>query len=140
MAARKIGLSLGRGAELSASEVEELVVKLDKEGAPASKIGLIMRDQYAVPSVKKITGKNVKEILESHGIKAELPEDLGNVIRKAVRIASHLDRNPKDFRTKRSLEIVEARVNKLATYYKRKGVLPKDWRYDRERAVLLARS
>ncbi|MEM3453464.1 MAG: 30S ribosomal protein S15, partial [Candidatus Hadarchaeum sp.] len=136
MATRKTGLSLGRGAELSASEVEGLVVKLGKEGVPPSKIGLILRDQHAVPNVKKLTGKSVKEILEAHGIKAELPEDLVNVIRNAVRIASHLDRNPKDFRTKRSLERVEARVNKLATYYKRKGILPADWRYDRERAAL----
>lgn len=139
MAVKKTGLSLGRGAELSASEVEELVVKLGKEGVPPSKIGLVLRDQYAVPSVKKFTGKSAKEILDSHGVKVELPEDLVNVIRRAVRISSHLGRNPKDFRTKRSLEMVEARVNKLAAYYKRKGVLPADWRYDRERAALLVR-
>ncbi|MEM3513902.1 MAG: 30S ribosomal protein S15 [Candidatus Hadarchaeum sp.] len=139
MAARKAGLSLGRGAVLSAGEVEELVVKLGKEGVPLSKIGLILRDQHAVPDIKKITGKSVKEILEANGIKSELPEDLVNVIRNAVRIATHLGRNPKDFRTKRSLERVEARVNKLATYYKRKGILPADWRYDRERAALLVR-
>lgn len=139
MSVRKTALSLGRGAELSASEVEELVVRLGKEGVPPSKIGLILRDQHAVPDVKKLTGKSVKEILESHGIKAEIPEDLLNVIRNAVRIANHLSRNPKDFRTKRSLEMVEARVNRLADYYKRKGVLPADWRYDRERAALLVR-
>ncbi|MGC8817552.1 MAG: 30S ribosomal protein S15 [Candidatus Hadarchaeum sp.] len=138
MAARKTGMGL-RGTELSASEVEEIVVKLGKEGVPPSRIGIILRDQHAVPDVKKLTGKSVKEILEAHGIKMELPEDLANVIRSAVRIAGHLSRNPKDFRTKRSLERIEARVNKLATYYKRKGVLPADWRYDRERAALLVR-
>ena len=137
MAARKTGL--GKGTELSAAEVEDLVVKLSKEGVTPSRIGLILRDQYAVPDVKKATGKSVKEILEAHRIKLELPEDLFNVIRSAVRIANHLARNPKDFRTKRSLEMVEARVNRLAAYYKRKGVLPRDWRYDRERAALLVR-
>jgi len=140
MAAKKLSTSLTRRGELSASEVEDLVVKLGKEGVSSSKIGLILRDQYAVPSVKGITGKSVKQILESHGVKVELPEDLVRVILNAVKINNHLSRNPKDFRTKRSLERVEARINKLAAYYRREGILPVDWRYDRERAALLARA
>jgi len=139
MTARKSSLSFGRVAEMTAAEVEELVVKLGREGVPASRIGLVLRDQHAVPSIKKSTGKSVKKILEAHGVKAEFPEDLVNVIHNAVRIYSHLSRNPKDFRTKRSLERVEARINKLAAYYKRAGILPSDWRYDRERAALLVR-
>ena len=138
MSARKPGVGL-RGNDMSASEVESLVVKLGKEGITASKIGLVLRDQHAVPSVKDITGKSVKTILESHDIKVELPEDLVSVILNAVRIYNHLSRNPKDFGTKRSLERVEARINKLAAYYKREGMLPADWRYNRERAALLTR-
>lgn len=125
---------------LSASEVEELVVKLAKDGVPPSKIGLILRDQHAVPSVKGATGKSVKQILDARGIKAELPEDLMRVILRAVRLYDHLGRNPRDLGTKRSLEIVEARISKLAKYYRHKGVLPADWRYDRERAALLVRA
>lgn len=139
MAARKTSIVLGRGSDMSSSEVESLVVKLGKEGVPASKIGLVLRDQHAVPSVKEATGKSVKGILESNDVKVELPEDLVSVILNAVKIYSHLSRNPKDFGTKRSLERVEARINKLATYYKREGILPADWRYNRERAALLAR-
>ncbi|RLG57207.1 MAG: 30S ribosomal protein S15 [Hadesarchaea archaeon] len=124
---------------LPPAKVEELVVKLGKERVQPSRIGLILRDQYAVPSVKEITGKSVKQILESHGIKFDIPEDLSRVILKAVRLYNHLARNPKDFKVKRSLEMTEARINKLAKYYKRKGALPENWRYDRERAALLAR-
>ena len=127
-------------SELSSSEVEELVVKLAKEGTPASKIGVILRDQYAVPSVEQATGKSVGQILRAGGLSPELPEDLVNIIRKAVRLYGHLDRNPKDFKTKRALEVVEARIIKLAKYYRREGVLPPDWRYDRERAALLVRA
>ncbi len=128
-----------RVAGLSASEVEEMVVKLGKEGVPNSKIGLVLRDQFAVPSIKEVTGKSVKQILGAHGVEVELPDDLANVIKDAVKIYNHLERNPKDFRTKRSLERLEARINKLATYYRRKGTLSPDWRYDRDRAALMMR-
>lgn len=127
-------------SELSPSEIEELVVRLAREGNPTSKIGVIMRDQYAVPSVRQATGKSLGQILKASGLKFELPEDLVNIIRKAVNLYGHLDRNPKDFKTKRALEVIEARVIKLAKYYKREGVLPPDWRYDRERAALLVRA
>lgn len=138
MSARKPGAGL-RGSEMSSSEVESLVVKLGKEGMSASKIGLVLRDQHAVPSVKEATGKSIKAILAAQEVKSELPEDLVSVILNAIKIYNHLSRNPKDFGTKRSLERVEARINKLAAYYKREGVLPADWRYNRERAALLTR-
>ena len=134
---RRTGAKLN---ELSASEVEELVVKLAKEGTPPSKIGIVLRDQHAVPGVKEATGKGVRQILDTHGLRPELPEDLINKIRKAVALHRHLDRNPKDFGTKRALEVVEAQIIKLAKYYRIKGILPSDWRYDRERAAILVRA
>lgn len=129
-----------RLSELSSREVEELVVKLAKEDTPPSRIGIILRDQHAVPSIKEATGKSAKQILDANDIKPELPEDLTNKIRKAVALHSHLDRNPKDFGSKRALEVVEAEINKLAKYYRQKGILPSGWRYDRERAALLVRA
>ncbi len=131
------------GARLSglpASDVEELVVKLAKEGIPPSRIGIIMRDQHAVPSVEEATGKGVQQILDAQGLRPEIPEDLMNKIRKAVPLYGHLERNPRDFGAKRALEVVEAEINKLAKYYKRKGSLSPDWRYDRERAAILVRA
>ena len=129
-----------RISELSSREVEDLVVKLAKEDTPPSRIGIILRDQHAVPSIKAATGKSVKQILDANDIKPELPENLINKIRKAVALYSHLDRNPRDFGSKRALEVVEAEINKLAKYYRQKGVLSPSWRYDRERAALLARA
>jgi small subunit ribosomal protein S15 len=126
--------------ELTAGEIEKEVVRLAKEGVSPSKIGLILRDQYAIPDVKEATGKTLLKILDSHGVRPELPEDLANVIKKAVRLYAHLERNRKDFKSKRSLETIESRINRLSRYYKRKGLLPEDWRYDRERAAILVRS
>ena len=140
MASERKGRAGARLSELSASDVEELVAKLVKGGTPPSRIGVILRDQHAVPSVKGATGKSVKQILDAHGLKPELPEDLVNKIRKAVALYSHLDRNPRDFGSKRALEVVEAEIVKLAKYYRGEGVLPAGWRYDRERAALLVRA
>jgi small subunit ribosomal protein S15 len=125
--------------QMPVSEIEELVVKLAKEGNPPSKIGVVLRDQYGVPSVKLATGKDMVEILAARGVKPEIPEDLFNLLKKAVRLHRHLERNRRDKPSKRSLECVEARIVKLARYYVREGVLPKGWRYDRERAALLVR-
>lgn len=126
-------------AGLSPSEVEELIVRLGKEGVQPSKIGIVLRDQYAVSSVKQFTGKKVAQILASHGIKASLPEDLTSLILLAVKMSSHVGRHKKDFTMRRSFEITEARINALAKHYKQKGILPREWKYDRERAALLVR-
>ncbi|MFN4132942.1 MAG: 30S ribosomal protein S15 [Candidatus Hadarchaeales archaeon] len=124
---------------LTPEEAVSTVVKLAREGVPPSKIGLILRDQHGVPDVKKLTGKSIKQIMDSAGVKSSLPEDLANVIKEAVRLYAHLSKHKKDTMSYRALERVESRINRLSRYYKRIGVLPKEWRYDRERAALLVK-
>ena len=45
--------------EYSTEEIEELILKLNKEGNSASKIGVILRDQYGIPDVKVVTGMKI---------------------------------------------------------------------------------
>lgn len=123
--------------EITKEELYALIERLAREGNPPSKIGLILRDQYGVGNVREITGKRLGEILEELGVKRAVPEDLANLIRKAVVLLNHLSKHRKDFRSKRALEIVEGKINALARYYIRRGKLPKDWKYERERAALL---
>ena len=111
-------------------EVEALVVKLAKEGHSPSMIGIILRDQYGIPLVKPITGKSITQILREHGLARPIPEDLENLLRKAARIAAHLEKHRKDYHNKRALQLVEAKIHRLAKYYKRKGILPPDWKYE----------
>ena len=111
-------------------EVEQLVVELARRGFMPSQIGMILRDQYGIPLVKPITGKKLTEILEEHGIKQELPEDLLNLIRKALRIRKHLEEHPKDMASRRGLQLVESKIHRLVKYYKRTGKLPKDFVYN----------
>jgi small subunit ribosomal protein S15 len=110
-------------------EVEAFVIRLAKEGNSLSKIGTILRDQYAIPLVKPLTGNSISDILKIAEMAPSMPEDLGNLVKKAQRLAVHMDKNKKDLHNKRSMQVIEARIHKLSRYYKREGVLPKNWKY-----------
>ncbi|MEN6291766.1 MAG: 30S ribosomal protein S15 [Methanobacterium sp.] len=125
--------------EYSTEEIEELILKLTKEGNSTSKIGIILRDQYGIPDVKLITGQKITKILEKHGQGLEYPEDLMNLIRRAVNIREHLEENPKDLHTRRGLSIIESKIRRLVRYYTNEGVLPEGWRYDPRSAALLVK-
>jgi small subunit ribosomal protein S15 len=113
----------------SPKEIEELVVKYSKEGLTPSQIGLKLRDQHSIPLIKPITKKSIGEILEENGLKGEMPEDLDNIVRKAVGLQKHLKSNKGDNRNVRSLELIEAKVHRLSVYYKRIERIPKNWKY-----------
>lgn len=116
--------------DLKAEEVEKLVLKLFNEGYEPSMIGMILRDTYGVPSVKQITGKKIVEILKENGVEIKLPEDIKSLIKRAINLRKHLERHKKDYHNKRGLQLIEAKIHRLASYYKEKGVLPEDWKYD----------
>ena len=113
----------------TAKEVEELVVKYGKDGVPMSQIGIKLRDQHAIRLAKAITKKSVKKMLEENNVKPEIPEDLNNIVKKAINLQRHLKNNNSDKRNVRSLELVEAKVHRISTYYKRIGALPQNWKY-----------
>lgn len=125
--------------EYSTEEIEEIILKLRKEGKSTSVIGVILRDQYGIPDVKSVTDMKITHILEKHGQTEDYPEDLMNLIRKAVNIRDHLKENPKDLHTKRGLQLVESRIRRLVKYYTREGVLPEGWRYEPKQAALLVK-
>ena len=113
----------------SPAEIEELVIKYSKDGLTPSQIGIKLRDQHAIPLIKSITKKSMGQILEQHDLKAEMPEDLENIVRKAIGLQKHLKANKGDNRNVRSLELIEAKVHRLSVYYKRIGRISKTWKY-----------
>jgi len=119
-------------------EVEELVVSLYRKGYPPSMIGMILRDTYGIPSVRAVTGKKLVRILRERGLAPEIPEDLANLIRRAARVRRHLEEHPKDYHSKRGLQLIESKIHRLVKYYKRIGVLPPDWEYKPERVSIFA--
>ena len=121
----------------SKEEVERLVVKIAKDGYQTAKVGLILRDQYGIPSVKAVTGNTILRILEENELKPTLPEDLFNLLRKAVNLRDHLAKNKRDAHSKRGLELLESKIRRLVKYYVRTKGLPADWKYDPEQAKLI---
>lgn len=113
----------------SAEQVSSLVVKMSKDGATPSEIGLKLRDEHSVPLARSVTGKTVTQILAANNVKSEMPEDLERLVKKAVGLQKHLKAHNSDHRNVRSLELVEAKVHRLAKYYKSVGKLPADWKY-----------
>lgn len=102
-----------------------------------SQIGVILRDAHGVTQPKVVTGNKVLRILRSHGLAPELPEDLYFMIRKAVNMRKHLERNRKDKDTKFRLILVESRIHRLARYYRSVAVLPPNWKYESATASTL---
>lgn len=113
-------------------EVEDLVVKLSQDGLQPAQIGLRLRDQYGIPSVKQVTDKKVTEILEENDEAPEIPSDLQNLLDKAHNLQDHLDENDNDSQAERRLELTEAKIRSLASYYREEGKIPENWEYERD--------
>ena len=110
-------------------EVEAIVFNLAKEDHPTSNIGIILRDQYGIPLAKSILGKSISQTLRESGLAPSLPEDLDVLMKKAANLRIHIERNNKDLHNKRFLQLIETRIRKLSRYYKRRGILPLEWKY-----------
>jgi len=122
---------------LSGNEVEDLVVKYKREGMTGAQIGLRLRDIHAVPSIQLSTGKALDQILANNKLTSEIPDDLMSLMRKAVNLGRHIDKNKKDNHNKHALQNVEAKIRRLVNYYQKTGRLPAAWRYSLSSAKLL---
>ena len=122
------------------SEVESEVVKLARKGFSKSMIGITLRDSMGVPLVKVVTGKKISQILENNDIKSPLPEDLSNLVKRALIIRKHLEVNRKDLEAKKGLNRTESKIYRLIKYYRKKKILAPDFKYDPEKIrTLVAR-
>ncbi|HWQ65504.1 MAG TPA: 30S ribosomal protein S15 [Methanospirillum sp.] len=113
------------------------IVEMKKQGVSSAQIGLILRDKHGVPSVKLATGKRVDQILRENGLIGSIPEDLRNLIEKALGMRKHLSENKKDLHNKRQLNLTEAKVRRLVKYYVKSTRLPKGWVYKPDTAEIL---
>ncbi|MCK4332482.1 MAG: 30S ribosomal protein S15 [Thermoplasmatales archaeon] len=124
-------------SSLNPREIEARIIELAKSEKSTSEIGMILRDQYAVPDVKIATDKKISQILENNNIKFEIPEDLRNLIRTALTLRKHLDTNKKDLKNKRNLQLTESKIRRLTKYYHAEQRLPKGWKYSPAQAKLM---
>ena len=109
-------------SDVDAEDIEERVVELAEEGHDPSQIGLKLRDEGVtgtpIPDVKLATGKKVTEILEENDAKPDLPEDLRNLMQRAIGLREHMDENPQDVQNKRALQNTESKIRRLVDYYR----------------------
>ena len=127
-------------SDVNADSIEERIVELAEEGHDPSVIGLKLRDEGVrgtpIPNVKLATGKKISDILEEHEVGADLPEDLRNLLHRAVGLHEHIEDNPQDAQNKRALQNTESKVRRLVEYY-RGDEIPADFRYSIEQAQRL---
>jgi len=109
-------------SDVDADAVEQRVVELAEQGHDPSQIGMKLRDEGVqgtpVPDVKLATGSKVTDILEAHDAGPELPEDLRNLMERAIRLREHMEEHPNDHQNKRALQNTESKVRRLADYYR----------------------
>jgi len=127
-------------SDVDADAIEDRIVELADQGYDPSQIGMKLRDEGVqgtpIPDVKVATGKKVTEILEDHDADADLPEDLRNLLEKAVRLREHVDRNGQDHQNRRALQNTESKIRRLVNYY-RGDELDEEFSYSYDTAVEL---
>jgi small subunit ribosomal protein S15 len=94
-------------------ELKKTILELSLTYAP-SQIGIILRDQYGIPTTK-VFGKKLKAYLTELGI--DRNEDLENASKKVDKIKEHLKNNITDKHAKHKLQHVQSRLNITKKYF-----------------------
>ncbi|ORY28497.1 ribosomal protein S13 [Naematelia encephala] len=118
-------------------EVSDQIFKLARRGLSPSQIGVILRDSHGIPQVKGVTGNKILRILKTNGLGPSIPEDIYHLIKKAVSVRKHLERNRADKDAKFRMILIESRIHRLARYYIKKQQLPPTFKYEAATASTL---
>tara|TARA_B100001778_G_scaffold164408_1_gene135111 strand:+ start:1373 stop:1828 length:456 start_codon:yes stop_codon:yes gene_type:complete len=124
-------------SESDKGTVEELILKYANEGHSSAKIGSLLRDIHAVPDVRLVMGERISQTLSRNNLDSTYPEDMMNLMRKALSLIDHLSSNKKDLHNRRQLELCESRLRRLAKYYVRTGRISSTWTYKRDQLRLM---
>ena len=126
-----------RWLTIDSAEVTKNIESLAKKGFKPSQIGVILRDNYAIPQSRLITGAKILRILKKKGIAPEIPEDLYYLMKRAVTMRKHIEKNKRDKDSKYRLILVESKIHRIIRYYKLTKQLPANWKYDYQTALAL---
>ena len=102
--------------KMSEEELKKLVLELSEKYQPAQ-IGLILRDQYGVPTTK-VFGRKLSAYLKEAG-KNEFFE-LKNVEKKVAAIKEHMESNITDKKAKHKLQKSMSKLNAMRKYSERR--------------------
>ncbi len=118
-------------------EIEKLVVKLRNDGLSQAMIGTVLRDSYGIPGTRITAEQTVGNILKKNSMASEYPEDILNLMKRAVNLRKHMDGHKKDLHSRKGLQCIEAKIRRLGKYYVRKKILPAGWKYEPKKAKII---
>jgi small subunit ribosomal protein S15 len=99
--------------KMTEEELKKLIVELADKYQPAQ-IGLILRDQYGVPTTR-VFGKKLSAYLKEMG--KESNTEIKNVEQKVHIMKEHLKRNVQDKKAKHKIQKANSRLNKMKKYF-----------------------
>ncbi len=104
--------------KLTEEELKKIIAELAEKYHQPAQIGLVLRDQYGVPSVR-VYGKKLSHYLKELGLKTNA--ELENAERKVERLKAHLKKHITDKKAKHKLQKAQSRLNILRRYFERKN-------------------
>ena len=76
-------------------------------------------------------------MLKENKVASEIPEDLRDLMIKAIGLRKHLSENKKDLHNKRQMNLVESKIRRLVRYCRGTKKLPQEFIYKPETAEIL---
>jgi small subunit ribosomal protein S15 len=98
--------------KLSEEEVKKIIAQLSEKYAPAQ-IGLILRDQYGVPTTK-VYGKKLSAYFKELG--KDYHAELTNASEKVEKMKEHMVKNKTDKKAKHKYQKAVSHFNALKKY------------------------
>ena len=98
-------------------ELKKIIVELAKTTSQPAKIGILLRDQYGIPTTK-MYGKKLTHYLKEQGIESKT--ELDNAEVKFQKLKAHLEKNITDRKAKHRLQKAQTRVQVLKRYFNKK--------------------
>ncbi len=81
-------------------ELEKIIIELAAQDTTPAKIGIVLRDKYAIPKTR-LLGKKITQILKDKKIKYVKESDI--IAKRIEKIKTHMIRHKHDYTAKKSL-------------------------------------
>ncbi len=137
---RKPVVELGKiphDATITKEQIVELIESYARQGMGPAQIGERLKREHKIPYIRQYTGKRLGHILKEKKLSGAIPSDLMDLMKTAVAMHRHLEKNRQDKHNALRLRRTESKIWRLTRYYVREGKLPENWKYDPKQAELL---
>jgi len=115
MAKAKQALEKPVWLKMKEDDLKKIIAELAQKNSP-SQIGMILRDQYGVPTAR-IFGKKLSSYLKEAGI--ETNAELENARKKLEKLRMHLKKHITDKKAKHKIQKAQSRVKILTEYFEK---------------------